>query len=150
MVTPAEIVGRRIKTPGHIFEVPGVYFKGRVKSVATERENAVNLLYDDGGCYWMPVESVERWLIDEADEGDDSDDLEHEVDTVEETEGPSYTNPPGSRLTREEVVETSEEKRTRIDTKKYVEETTRKIGADFKEDKRMSANQVEYECLSRL
>ncbi|KAK3286368.1 hypothetical protein CYMTET_6079 [Cymbomonas tetramitiformis] len=87
MGTLEELVGRRVRTPGVVFQVPGVYFLGRVKSVAREREDSLNLLYDDGGYYWFPRESVMRWLIDESEEdGNVSDDLEHEVDEDEEEE----------------------------------------------------------------
>ncbi|KAK3248661.1 hypothetical protein CYMTET_41879 [Cymbomonas tetramitiformis] len=155
MGTLEELVGRRVRTPGVVFQVPGVYFLGRVKSVAREREDSLNLLYDDGGYYWFPRESVMRWLRDGSEEdGNVSDDLEHEVDEDEEEEsgrsghdtattlnGLAHTS--RARVTTDSE-ETPEDRRVRLDTTKLVEETAESISAGFKENARMPETPVEF------
>ncbi|KAK3242470.1 hypothetical protein CYMTET_47842 [Cymbomonas tetramitiformis] len=158
MVTAEELTGRRVRTPGIAFgkRFKRKVFRGYVKDPDNKRTNAVTVRYDDGDCYWFPIETVVRWLVGIGDESDISEDLSDESDpeegTDEEAVEESGSKPPRMAPNKRKTnsAETEEDRSVRISAKKYQESTAASIGAGFRKNARMAAasdaSDAEFEC----
>ncbi|KAK3276007.1 hypothetical protein CYMTET_15899 [Cymbomonas tetramitiformis] len=151
----ADLIRRRVMTPGEVFPPIGKYagrvFYGRITREYKKKGSKVKhvtIKYDDGDCIWVPIHTAQRWLVPigatETPDGVLSDDLHDSSDSEESQAEPSdgeEENRPSlatDRLTpiKDRVkAESAEDKAQRIDGSKRKEETTATIGEAFQENK---------------
>ncbi|KAK3252674.1 hypothetical protein CYMTET_38055 [Cymbomonas tetramitiformis] len=106
-LTPAELIGRRVETPGVVFRRKDKVYYGRIVSRDKVREGnmCMDVRYDDGQKCWFPIITLMLWLLppgasDEAADGDISGDASDETDP-DESDTHSSDEESGPSLRRE-------------------------------------------------
>ncbi|KAK3265565.1 hypothetical protein CYMTET_25765 [Cymbomonas tetramitiformis] len=147
-----DTIGKRVKTPGWVFgkQNKGLEFYGTVTGVDKERERdgfwvlCVDVLFDDKQVCWFPIATVVQWVCDDAEgyASDTSEALADVPDLAELAEIAEAAKENGddaiARLRFVPPKETDEERKVRLATEKWHQETTAGIGESFVENRRSS------------
>ncbi|KAK3252956.1 hypothetical protein CYMTET_37771, partial [Cymbomonas tetramitiformis] len=147
-LTPAELIGRRVKTPGVVFRRKDKVYYGRIVSRDKVREGnmCMDVRYDDGQKCWFPIITLMLWLLppgasDEAADGDISGDASDETDP-DESDAHSSDEESGSSLRRgvnsraSASAESAEDKASRLRGESHKSETQEEVWGTFTENKK--------------
>ncbi|KAK3289248.1 hypothetical protein CYMTET_3309 [Cymbomonas tetramitiformis] len=147
------IIKRRIKTPGEVFgqKVKHKVYLGTITKRDKPRGDppveCVSVRYDDGMKCWFPVTTVTRWLLplgstegapaESEDLSDSSDPDESEPEDPDESDTEDVGQKPVPVRRVKKVVESAEQKQTRLEFEARKKTVTESIHTSFVENKRV-------------